>query len=804
GSWTSKNFCLAAARQGQSTKINRDIQKTASRNLKQYAAEVLEDPRYQKSFLGDQSIKTDRELTPFDCIQAPCSTTCPTHQEVPSYMRHTAAGDFDKALEVILRTNPFPAITGMVCDHQCMSKCTRINYDNPLQIREIKNFIRTNHKKEPQIQPVPKKGLKAAVIGAGPAGLSCAYFLALGGFAVEVYEAEAFPGGMAARAIPAFRLRQEDITQDIRRIEHTGINIHYNTRVDQKLFNDLKKENDYIFIGVGAGRSSRLNIPGENLENVNDALSFLAAVRRGEKISPAEKTAVIGGGSSAVDAARTAYRLSGEKGEVSIIYRRTRAEMPACTEEIEAAQHEGIGLLELTAPISIEKTGAGAGADLKLTCSKMKLGEKDRSGRRRPLPIENSLFDLYFDRIICAVGQQVDLDFLDSAATAELLKSSDFVPTRKLKKSAGAALRKQARETKEQAGGELNKQAIFFGGDALHGPGNLITAVADGRKAAERILPPAAKNLFEKRFLDLQKLPISRCAADDPVQQRQAAKREYGIEPQELPPQKRKNFETYRADFSETEAVKEAGRCLSCDQLCDVCVSVCPNRANISYRIEPVEYRLQQAVRQGEKIVIQDGELFKVEQEHQVLHMVDFCNACGNCRTFCPTAGAPYLDKPRFCLSEESFAREEGVYFFCREDSKRLIKWKPGQTAHRYSGNRELSKSFAGDPGGFYNEQRSMVNGQWFNKSEDNTPYRVPAPRVPLVAEGKKTIETLYLDGDEFVYRAEGIFARLDSGTFAIKEIEFLFPGIEAAGFRKAAEMSLLLRFSPSYLLVNE
>jgi putative selenate reductase len=668
-------------------------------NLKQYAKEVINDKRYHKRFFSGNSIKTSRELTPFDCISAPCTFTCPAHQDVPRYMYHTARGEFEKAMEVIAETNPFPTVTGMVCDHQCMTKCTRINYDNPLQIREIKRFIADRHERSltPAKHEINQRFLRrqVAVIGAGPSGLSCAYYLAHRGFQVDVYEARSYPGGMAAHVIPRFRLRDEDVKQDIRRIEDSGVKIHYNTGIDRKSFNRLKKEADFIYIAVGAQGRARLKIPGEDLENVDEALAFLSAVRRGERTTCGKRVAVIGGGNSAIDAARTAWRLIDKTGEVFIIYRRTRNEMPAGSEEIEAALSEGIKLMELTAPVKIEQ----GGGNLKLICTKMKLGEPDESGRRRPVPIEDSQFALHFDRILYAIGRQVNIDFFDN-----------------------------------QDAGDLKKNNIFTGGDALPGPGNLISANADGRKAAIEIMEMAG-------------CPVPEISNRRPPQsiafhQEKAARREYGREPDELPPGQRRNFKVYRETFSEESVVKEASRCLSCDRLCNMCVSVCPNRANISYRVKPVEYRLQQAVKQGEKVVIQDDRLFKVEQEYQVLHIADFCNECGNCRTFCPTAGSPYKDKPRFCLAKKSFAGEDNVYFIGR--------------------NRGI-------------------------------------PYITFRYNGKE--ETLYLDEKKFIYRSGGVTAALDKQNFAIKKVEFLSPHIKKAGFRQAAEMSVLLQYCPSYLL---
>jgi len=256
----------------------------------------------------------------------------------------------------------------------------------------------------------PKNGIKVGVIGGGPSGLSCAYFLALEGFTVDVYESKPFGGGMTADSIPHFRLSKDRIEADIELIKSVGVNLHFNHKVDEDFFKKLRTEVTYIFIGIGAQKSKKLEIPGEDYYEVFDQLQFLSIIRRGGKISLGEKIAVIGGGNSAVDTARTANRSIHENGKVQVIYRRTINEMPADREEIEALSKEGIDIIQLTAPLSIEKINN----KLHLTCIKMELSEKDASGRRRPVPVKGSEFVLQFDNILTAIGQDIDLNFLFS------------------------------------------------------------------------------------------------------------------------------------------------------------------------------------------------------------------------------------------------------------------------------------------------------------------------------------------------------------------------------------------------------
>ncbi|MCD6440221.1 MAG: FAD-dependent oxidoreductase, partial [Candidatus Marinimicrobia bacterium] len=299
--------------------------------LNRYADEVVENPEYRAAW---KDIKTDRRLTEFDCIAAPCVATCPTNQQVPDYMYWTANGDLPKAFETILKTNPFPSVTGMVCDHPCQTKCTRINYDSSLLIREVKRFVAENVDFTELTVPSRKNGRRVAIIGAGPSGLSCAYFLILAGFEVDVYETKAFPGGMLADAIPLFRLSETALGEDILRIKKLGVNIHTSQKIDKEFFERIRKEVDFVYLAVGAQKALKVPIPGDDVASgLLDPLRFLSAVRQGIKVDLGPKVIILGGGNTAMDAARTAKRFVGEEGNVTIVYRRTRREMPADRDE---------------------------------------------------------------------------------------------------------------------------------------------------------------------------------------------------------------------------------------------------------------------------------------------------------------------------------------------------------------------------------------------------------------------------------------------------------------------------------------
>ncbi|MBU0528744.1 FAD-dependent oxidoreductase, partial [bacterium] len=287
-----------------------DVALSGLRNLQKYAQEVVKNPTYQNQFTGFESIKTGRALTQFNCIKAPCIGNCATDQHIPEYIYHTAKGDFDKAFEVIMETNPLPGITGAVCDQLCALKCTHSNYDNPLLIRDIKRYATEYGSKEFAKQKALSNNVKIAIIGGGPAGLSAAYFLALAGCKVEIFEAKGSLGGMVSEAIPKFRLSEKALKGDIDRILKLGVKIHYNSRIDKSKFKQLHVQFDYIYVSAGAQKNKKLHIEGEGLNNVIEPVEFLSKVKHNQKVSLGNRVAIIGGGNTAMDAARTAKPLS--------------------------------------------------------------------------------------------------------------------------------------------------------------------------------------------------------------------------------------------------------------------------------------------------------------------------------------------------------------------------------------------------------------------------------------------------------------------------------------------------------------
>ncbi|MBF0500041.1 MAG: FAD-dependent oxidoreductase [Candidatus Riflebacteria bacterium] len=672
------------------------VRRCALANLSGYSKVVVDNPLYARPYRKGASVKTPRPLDYFDCISAPCVSTCAAHQDIPEYMYHVAHGEDEKAMDVILRTNPLPNICGLVCDHLCQSRCTRINYDQPLLIREIKRFVTERCQgRKPEIPA--QNGLNVAVIGAGPSGLACAYFLIKEGFDVEVFETKAFAGGMASDAIPAFRLKAEAICSDIRFIESLGVKLHFNAHINKAAFANIRNEFIYVYLAVGAQKAKLMGIPGENSEGCLDFLTFLADVRRGKAFDLGKHVAVLGGGNSAMDVARTANRLHGNGGNVTVIYRRTRAEMPADREEIEALIHEGIKILELTAPVEILLEDGKVKA---LRCSKMRLGEKDSSGRAKPVRIEGADFDLPVDTIIPAIGQDVQIDFLDDANLGT-----------------------------DPVTGQTRMKNVYAGGDLTRGASFVIKAIGDGKNAAMNIIKSAAK--WHSDVATRHSKGISRTE-----HRKRRAFRQAGTVIPEIGLEKRHGFDLVNLPLDEKTARAEASRCLYCDDACGICVTVCPNRANVNYEVAIGDYPIIRALRANETSTAARLEpigTLRVEQTSQILNIGDFCNECGNCTTFCPTSGSPYKDKPKFYLTEKSFTHEENAY--------------------RLDGDK-------------------------------------------LKARVGSKIETLTRKSDgTFVYETEAVKAVLDGKTLTVREASFAASGaFSAVDLRHAVTMGLMLK----------
>ncbi|HOW54441.1 MAG TPA: FAD-dependent oxidoreductase [Syntrophorhabdaceae bacterium] len=395
--------------------------------------------------------------------KAACMDACPIGTNVPGYLKHISEGRFADAYMLIRATNPFPSVCGRVCYAPCERVCNRGQLDEPLAIRDLKRFAVDSFDlaslEPPQVQ---KTGRRTAVVGAGPAGLACAYDLAMEGHDVTVYEALPEPGGMLRYAIPEYRLPKEELKKEIDHIRKLGVDIRCGVEIGkQTSIEEIKGRHEAVFVATGAPKGLPLGVEGEALAGVMDGIRFLRGINDGEHASPGRQVAVIGGGNTAVDCARTAKRLGSES--VTLVYRRTRDEMPAAEEEVEALLHEGVEIEMLAAPVRFHGEG---GKVTKMECIRMELGEPDESGRRRPVAKAGSEFTVSVDCVICALGQATQTSFLDAL---------------------GLAMGKGGTITIDPATGATNLEGVFAGGDVVTGPAYVVDAIAAGKRAARSI-----------------------------------------------------------------------------------------------------------------------------------------------------------------------------------------------------------------------------------------------------------------------------------------------------------------------------
>lgn len=597
--------------------------------LEKAASDARTSARYKKSYHIQEPAKLGSKLEMFDCITAPCSASCPTHQDVPDYAWAIAHGKYDQALSIILATNPLPGITGYICTHVCQTKCTRNDYDESVAIRSLKRYA-VEHGKA-SLAPISRSDARVAIVGAGPSGLSAAYFLALNGVEVTLFEAKDRVGGMPAIA-PEFRLPQKIIDEDVERIKNLGVKIELNHPLKTAPEGLLKDGFSAVYVATGFQRDATLDIDGLSGRGVYTAMDMLERVRRGEKVDLGSRILVIGGGNTAIDAARTAARIAAVP--TTVVYRRTRAEMPADAEQIDDLIIEGNKIEELLTPIKVIRQGKDIVA---LRCIRNRLGQEGEDKRPKPIPIEGSEIDIPADSLIIAIGQRADLAFLDGSAVA---------------------VTDNARIDVQKTTGATTASHIYAGGDVTRGPATIIEAVADGGRAARAICSELS---LDYRNLKEQHPKLSTEDILD-IKRARGLKREQ-IRPRVLPVNKRGGFDLVEQGFTEEQALSEASRCLQCSTVCDKCVDVCPNRANYTYHVTPFEAFLPILNCIDGRLEVVRREQFQVHQERQILHVDDFCNKCGVCETFCVHNGNPEQDKPRLFLEEKEFQEQENNAF---------------------------------------------------------------------------------------------------------------------------------------------
>jgi len=586
------------------------------------AEKALKADYAQKYYRGSKKVAIDGKLPLYDCAVAPCRTACPISQDIPEYIRLVGEERYAEALALIYEKNALPSITGHICDHACQYNCTRLDYEGAVLIREAKRIAVVKGYEEYRRQwklATKPRGIKAAVLGAGPGGLASAYFLAKEGFDVTVFEQRESAGGTPRHIIPQFRMSSDAVASDVNFIQDHGV--HFIFHCDPSLTIDKLQADgyQYIIVAVGAGAEKPFPLQREGDHRpVLSALEFLdrfnhqpAALQLGKHI------AVIGAGNTAMDAARSALRVPGVE-TCTVIYRRTQKEMPAYQEEYELALADQVQFHFLLNPEQFNTDG-------KLVCRVMKLGEADASGRRKPEPTDE-LRMLPIDTVITAIGEDINTALLRQIGVTEAAQSS-----------------------------------VYVVGDALTGPASIVKAIADARKSTDSIC----------HSLDTAWQPaISHFSKATNRQVEEIANKKIGL--------------TWQSDVKiEGERPAEASvgkrefsRCLECSYVCNKCVEVCPNRANLAIPMTSDAFT----------------------NFYQIVHLDAYCNECGNCATFCPWDGKPYTDKVTLFSLRQDFENSRNPGFLV-EDNTVSIRLADGlytveltQGRLPIAGNKDLSK----------------------------------------------------------------------------------------------------------------
>ena len=538
----------------------------------------------------------------------PCSAACPVGNDIVAFIRKITEGDLEGSWNVIKEENPFPGICGRVCFHPCEAKCNRGKYDEPIAIHALERFVAdlaSNLNEKIEKVPGARKG-KIAIIGSGPAGLGCAYHLARLQYDVTVFESSSSTGGMLRMGIPSYRLPRDVLDQEISRIVALGVEIRTGIALGENLSLDGLRDYQAIFIASGAQRSRSLHIPGEKGKDVLSGLGLLKKINLAKKGKLGNRIAIIGGGNTAIDVARSVIRM-GKK--ATILYRRSKEEMPAFEDEIVEAIEEGVKIRYLVNPMRIQQIDSLK----RLECLRMELGEKDETGRRRPIPVPDSNFFIEADSVIIAAGEEIEVSFLPKGVE----RKEGIVLTRR--------------------DGSTGIKGIFAGGDLTSNQRTVAHAIGSGKKAAlaidcylrgkdseeaiQQILIGEGPSLSIFRYLQPEERKMNPHVVAfeelnmDYFEPSKRQKQSKGLAKRRI-----RGFEEVTFTLTEDRAVKEAERCFSCGTCneCENCYVFCPDTS-----------------------VIKTGEMFS----HQVDY--DFCKGCGICLSECPRGAISLKEEAR-------------------------------------------------------------------------------------------------------------------------------------------------------------
>jgi heterodisulfide reductase subunit A-like polyferredoxin len=667
--------------------------------------------------------------------KSPCKLACPTKTNAQGYVALIRNGRFREALELVKKAHPFPGICGRICTHPCEQNCKRGEVDEAISISALKRFIADLEVTYDDAPILPKskdkKPQKIAIIGGGPAGLTCAYNLTLEGYNATVFEALPKLGGMLWVGIPSYRLPREVINREIDAIVSLGVEIKLNSPIGEAIkLEDLQKEYDAIFIAAGAHKPFKLGIFGEELEGVFHGVTFMRKVNMNESIPIGNKVAVIGGGNTAMDCARSSLRLGAK--EVYVLYRRSRNEMPVSAHEVEEAEEEGVKFHFLTSPSKI-LTEDGQKVS-KIECMKMKLGEPDESGRRRPIPIQGSEFTIEVDSVIPAVSQAPDVSFLPEEARFEMTKWDRLAvnPTTLMTSIPG----------------------IFAGGDFATGPSSVIQSIAAGERAAIAIDKFIQGEKDLERLMEEEELPDISDMVDITNVAKENRKKVRNIDLEK----RLSSFDEVAMGFTEEEAIAEAERCLSCGicSECLECVKACEADA-IDHDMVPKEIE----VPVGSVIIASGFDLSdaKIKSEYgygrhaNVITSLEFeriLSASG------PFAGK--VQRPSDGVHPKKIAWLQCV---CSRDEQ-IDKLYCSTVCCTYATKEAIiAKEHEPDIDAtiFYMDLRTFGKGfeEYYNKARNDYGVKYKRVRVPHIEEipGSKNLKIIYMDEDQNMQEEE-------------------------------------------------